>query len=227
MNLSLQLHEIDALRDTEQFERSEKSLRSGMQFLRLLAVMPAALVATLLLVWGMEHLIHAGDQSSLVEPPVYKVPDPVMPAIKPPVVLYQRPKPPEKVEMEPEPLDVEFTLARFAGTEVPVVAPPSSGKPPIGAYSNDMPIPTMLVQPAYPASAANKGLEGYVDVQFDVAATGATDNIVVIASVPPGVFDRETMKAVKRWKFNPVIKDGKAIVYKGVVQRVHFEMQKL
>jgi periplasmic protein TonB len=85
----------------------------------------------------------------------------------------------------------------------------------------------MLVQPAYPASAANKGIEGYVDVQFDVAPTGATDNIVIVASMPSNVFDRETVKAVKRWKFNPVIKDGRAIPYKGLVQRVHFEMQKL
>lgn len=227
MHLTLQLQEIGALQDKAQFHPSVQSLRTGMRSLRLLAVMPAALLATLLLVWGMEHLIHAGDQPSLVEPPVYKVPDPVMPTIEPPVVLYERPKPPEKVELEPEPLDVDLTLTRFDGPAMPpVAAPPSGGKPPIGAYSNDIPIPTMLVQPTYPTSAANKGLEGFVDVQFDVAATGATDNIVIIASVPPSVFDRETIKAVKRWKFNPVIKDGRAVAYKGVVQRVHFEMQK-
>lgn len=227
MNLTLQLQETGAVQETAQFHRSVQSLRAGMQSLRLLAAMPAALVATLLLVWGMERLIHAGDQPSLVEPLVYKIPDPVMPAPKPLEILYRRPTPPEKVEMEPEPLDLELTLTRFDGPAVPpLVAPPTGGKPLIGAYSNDMPIPTMLVQPAYPASAANKGIKGYVDVQFDVAATGATDNIVIIASVPPSVFDRETIKAVKRWKFNPVIKDGRAVAYKGVVQRVHFEMQK-
>jgi len=221
MSLSLQL------RDTAQFHTSAQSLRADLKLLRFLAVMPAALAATLLLVWGMELLIHAGEQPSLVEPPVYKVPDPVMPVQEPPVVLYQRPKPPEKVEMEPQSPIEEIALTRFEDSSIPLATSPSAReKPSLASYSNDMPIPTMLVQPAYPASAANKGLEGYVDVQFDVAATGATDNIVIIASVPPNVFDRETVKAVKRWKFNPVIKEGRATSYKGLVQRVHFEMQK-
>lgn len=216
-----------SLQDTVQCQDATESLHQEMKFLRFLSAMPAALAATLLLVWGMERLIHAGEAPPLVEPPIYKVPDPVLPTPKPPEILYKKPEPPKPADVEPAPPELNLALNPPDSAAPPAFAPPA---PPdsqgFGGYANDMPVPTMLVQPVYPAGAANKGIEGYVDVQFDVAASGATDNIVVIAAVPPDVFNRETVKAVKRWKFNPVVKDGKAIPYKGLVQRVHFEMQK-
>jgi len=213
--------------DTAPLHASLLDLTAGLKTLRFLAIMPAALATTLILIWGMNQLISMSDLSPLVEPPTYKVPDPVMPDVEPPQVEYRKPTPPEKVEPEPVIPGVDLNLVPDDGPYIPITPPETSAKPPrIGNYSADMPVPTMLVQPAYPVNAANRGIEGYVDVQFDVAATGATENIVILASVPPNVFDRETVKAVKRWKFNPVVRDGRTVPYKGLVQRVNFEMQK-
>jgi TonB family protein len=45
----------------------------------------------------------------------------------------------------------------------------------------------------------------------NVAADGSVADAVVERSEPKGVFDANALQAVKGWKFNPAIKDGKAV----------------
>ena len=47
-------------------------------------------------------------------------------------------------------------------------------------FSANTPIPTVMVQPTYPRRAANKGIEGFVDVQFDVTEMGTAENIRIV-----------------------------------------------
>lgn len=63
-------------------------------------------------------------------------------------------------------------------------------------------------------------------MRFDVTATGATDNIRVIASEPQGVFDREVVRAVKQWKYRPRVVDGKPRPSYNVTERVSFKLDK-
>lgn len=209
-----------------QDEQARRIFR-GLAGLRVLAVAPAAIMATLALLWGMERLIRADGNLQEPEIEIYHVPDPVLVDPPPPQVLYDRPKPPEKVDIEPQMPELDMDVEPDEGNFILPTAPPPRHLPPaIGNFGGDAPVATMLVQPAYPAVAANRGLEGFVDVEFDVTETGATANVRILQAQPAKVFDRETIKAVKRWKFSPVMRDGKPVAYFGVVQRVHFQMEK-
>lgn len=208
-------------------EEHERILGRGLAGLRVLAVAPAAVVATLMLLWGMERLIRADGNLQPPEIEDHRVPDPVLVEPPPPEVLYDRPKPPEKVDVEPKMPELNMEIE--PGEDIfspPAVIPLGNVPPAIASVGGDTPIATMLIQPAYPAVAASRGVEGFVDVEFDVTETGATANVRILQAQPAKVFERETIKAVKRWKFSPVIRNGQPVVYLGMVQRVHFQMEK-
>lgn len=66
-------------------------------------------------------------------------------------------------------------------------------------------IPMRYITPAYPESARAQGIEGHVVVRFTVTSQGAVENIVVVESVPLGVFDAEALAAAARLRFEPRI----------------------
>lgn len=59
-------------------------------------------------------------------------------------------------------------------------------------------IPIFRVDAVYPSRALMQGIEGFVDLIFDVDEIGATKNIQLIASDPPRTFDRAASKAVAK-----------------------------
>ncbi|NVK21352.1 MAG: TonB family protein [Kangiellaceae bacterium] len=67
--------------------------------------------------------------------------------------------------------------------------------------------PIKTVPPKYPATAQLKGIEGWVKLSFGLTADGSPTEIVVTDSYPKGVFDKETIKAVKQWQFEIVEED--------------------
>lgn len=72
-------------------------------------------------------------------------------------------------------------------------------------------IPLSRQPPEYPYKAARRGIEGWVRVSFDVTATGNVENVEVIESDPPGVFDIAASRAVLRWRFKPRMVNGEAV----------------
>lgn len=71
--------------------------------------------------------------------------------------------------------------------------------------------PLVRFPPEYPERARQKEQEGYVTLRFTVTETGAVADPEVIASFPPGYFDRYAIRAVLRWKYQPQLVDGKPI----------------
>jgi TonB family protein len=61
--------------------------------------------------------------------------------------------------------------------------------------------PLIEVAPAYPAAARERGIAGYVDVEFAVTPLGDVQNARVTASQPTGVFDNAALAAVARWRY--------------------------
>jgi TonB family protein len=59
------------------------------------------------------------------------------------------------------------------------------------------------VPPAYPQRALDRGIEGWVDVEFTVATDGTTKDIVVADASSDSLFHREAIEAVKQWHFEP------------------------
>ncbi len=59
------------------------------------------------------------------------------------------------------------------------------------------------VAPKFPEAALRRRLEGEVEVMALVAADGSVEQVDVLRSEPPGVFDREAVLAVRRWRYAP------------------------
>lgn len=61
--------------------------------------------------------------------------------------------------------------------------------------------PVVRIEPLYPIQAAKDKLDGSVVLKFDILADGSVMNISVVKSVPQGIFDKESRRALKRWKY--------------------------
>jgi protein TonB len=59
----------------------------------------------------------------------------------------------------------------------------------------------LAVNPLYPPSAAEKGVEGFVEVSFTVTALGLVENAIVTSAEPSGVFERAALAAITRWRY--------------------------
>lgn len=70
---------------------------------------------------------------------------------------------------------------------------------------------TRYVAPTYPAQALARGQSGEVRVRVTVDTDGRVTDVLVLSASPPGVFDQAAVKAVRKWRFEPVIKDGRAV----------------
>jgi TonB family protein len=59
------------------------------------------------------------------------------------------------------------------------------------------------VAPSYPTRALDRGLQGWVDLEFTVGTDGRTRDITVTSASNDSLFRREAMDAVKQWQFEP------------------------
>jgi TonB family protein len=55
--------------------------------------------------------------------------------------------------------------------------------------------------PKYPSRAERKGIEGWVHLSFAIQPDGSVNEVKVMASEPEGVFEREAVAALTRWRF--------------------------
>ena len=82
------------------------------------------------------------------------------------------------------------------------------------------------VLPRYPSRALSRGLEGWVLLEFAIDELGQAIEPVVVDADPKGVFGRAAISAVKKWKYRPMIEDGKPAVRYGVRQLISFQIAK-
>ena len=83
---------------------------------------------------------------------------------------------------------------------------------------------TRYVAPEYPQSARERGIGGWVDVQFTVQADGALNEVTVVGAQPAGVFEQSALDAVRHWRYQPMVKDGAPVAQRARV-RVRFAVQ--
>ena len=76
------------------------------------------------------------------------------------------------------------------------------------------------VDPIYPQRALEQLVSGWVELQFTVASDGTVQDVVVMDSQPRVTFDKSAMAALRRWRYQPVMRDGIA-----VPQRAHVRMR--
>jgi TonB family protein len=65
--------------------------------------------------------------------------------------------------------------------------------------------------PDYPGDAAEKGIEGAVDLSFVVSPAGDVHDVTVVHAEPSAIFNRAATTAVRRWKYQPRKVNGVAV----------------
>ncbi len=139
---------------------------------------------------------------------------------------------PEKQKREEPPPPPLLEMARsqkpsqHLGDAVSVPMPDFdlSGGPALGAAPSDADIvPLVRVNPQYPSRAMSLGVEGWVEVEFTISPTGTVQDPVVVESSSK-LFHRETLRAIKKWKYNPKIVDGKPVPRPGVRVRLTYRL---
>jgi TonB family protein len=77
---------------------------------------------------------------------------------------------------------------------------------------------TRTVAPSYPSDALKKGIEGWVELAFTVMPNGSVDDIEVRNASPADTFDDAATKAIRQWRFEPVMRNGKAVPQRAMVR---------
>jgi protein TonB len=75
----------------------------------------------------------------------------------------------------------------------------------------DMPLPTApmsMVFPRYPEEARVRGWEDTVVVRYVIGTNGRVRDIMVLSKPERELFEKITLKAIRNWRFKPLIKDG-------------------
>lgn len=128
----------------------------------------------------------------------------------------------------PQPAVVEETTPppSVVADKKPVVKKPEA-KPKPAAKLNRDPSPLASNQaPKYPPQALRSGVEGSVSVRVEVDANGNPTDVTVVerSGERSRDLDRAVTNAVREWRFEPAMKDGKAVAG-AVVVPVDFKSQ--
>ncbi|MAJ61304.1 MAG: hypothetical protein CBC48_15975 [bacterium TMED88] len=124
----------------------------------------------------------------------------------------QQPPPPEmNVAQNMNPSDAVGEMVPMMDTGVELAEATS-----LAAGGSDREeVPLVQVDPEYPERARQQRIEGWVEVEFTISPVGTVVDARVSRSKPAMIFDRAALQAVRRWKYNPVIRDGVAIARPG------------
>jgi len=140
----------------------------------------------------------------------------------------------EKVERElppptPEPMRIGFTAGGVdnkVAMLTPVVDSRGAGeRMKMSAGSDRDVIPLVRINPDYPPGPLNRGIEGWVTVQFTITAAGTVKDAIVVDAEPKKIFDDAALKAIVRWRYNPKVENGAAVERVGVQTRIVFSIE--
>ena len=131
----------------------------------------------------------------------------------------QPPPPPPKLAPPPPPFipPPEINIQVPTVTQAPTITtvtttppPPAPPAPPVAAPA-PAPMPVVRreykaayrVDPVFPRQAQRDGISGRVVAHVVVAPSGSVTEVRIISAQPPRIFDREVIRALGQWRFNP------------------------
>ena len=94
----------------------------------------------------------------------------------------------------------------------------------INVGSNQQAMPLYRVEPRYPARALKQGAEGYVVLQFTIDTQGRSSDISVVEAKPRRLFERDAMRALRKWKYQAKVIDGQAVEQPGQTVKLEFKI---
>ena len=88
-------------------------------------------------------------------------------------------------------------------------------------------LPLVAIAPQYPTRAAQRGIEGWCLVSFTVDGQGNVqeDTIEVVDAEPPNIFNRSSIRAAARFKFQPRVIDGQGVEVPGVQYLFRYQLE--
>jgi protein TonB len=128
------------------------------------------------------------------------------------------PPPPPKLAAPPPPFipPPEINIQIPTVTQLPTITtvtttPPPPGPPPVVRAPEPTAQPAVRreykaayrVDPVFPRQAQREGISGRVIAHVVVQPNGSVSEVRIISAAPPRVFDREVIRALSQWRFNP------------------------
>jgi protein TonB len=86
-------------------------------------------------------------------------------------------------------------------------------------------VPIYRREPTYPRKALQRNMGGYVVLSFDISPKGRPENIAVVEAKPAQIFNREAMKALKYWQYQPLMVSGVAQTQTNQRVRLEFKIR--
>ena len=80
-----------------------------------------------------------------------------------------------------------------------------------GGGSDRGAVPLVQTEPEYPIQLEQRGIVGWVTVEFWVTKTGSVRDPRVVAARPKRLFDQAALRGVRKWKYNPKIVNGEPV----------------
>lgn len=199
--------------------------------MRLIAALVTAALVTLGLFYLMQSFI-SGGEGAMSEPPKGSVLDFVR--VKPEEVVQekerkpQRPPEPEQPPADlPQPQmdssDIDPSAGGYDFSAVGQADTGLSGGMNLDASDGEY-LPIVKVQAAYPRRALQRGIQGYVVVEFTVTKQGTVRDPRVVEAEPEQIFDQAAMDAVLKFKYKPRVVNGETVEVEGVQNRITFEI---
>lgn len=185
-----------------------------------------AAAVTLGLVFTMNALISMA-QPDLAKKETFKLPDFVH--VPPPESLQTiTPKPdrPDDVQEQPDVPDVEVTPDINIDSNISVGRiNVSINKTLKGLSANDGEyLPIFRAPPVYPRRAQERGLCGWVELEYTVTSAGGVRDPIVTASSSK-LFEGAAKKAALKYKYKPRQRGGKPVDVPGVGIRIVFKLE--
>lgn len=209
-----------------EFAVNNSPLQSG---LKMTAAFAAAATITLLTFAVMQQLIAAkhGVRPNVEEfGPITLYVTPEDPKVIEKPQMPKMPPPPERNLPRPKPTEVDpANISPGPITLAPIELPKSDGRNMGSGATDRSATPLVRVEPRYPIDAARDGITGWVRLAFSIDEVGNVTDIEVLAAEPANLFNREAIKALKRWKYQPTIVNGVAIRQANMTVQLDFNLQ--
>ena len=172
--------------------------------------------------------VAASQPASQPQVPAPQVPAPQVPAPQPqvpapqPQVPAPQVAPPTVAQTQPQQPAAQPMPA--ASRQAPAQQAPAQPVPPSQQPGGFVPAASLklarFTAPTFPVAARQRGISGWVDVQFVVRVDGSVADVSVIGSQPAGMFEQAALDAVRKWQYKPVQQDGR-----GVEQRTRLRLK--
>ena len=203
-----------------------------MVFVRWVISMGMAGGITLGLFYFMQFLIATGEAFD-ERISVVKIVDATMPEIELVVIEeIEKPEPIEElVQDQPEVQERQTNLdagpaLNIERQSIEIDTGLELSNASISATDGDY-LPLVAIAPQYPTRAAQRGIQGWCLVSFTVDGLGhvVEETIAVVDAEPPNIFDRSSIRAATRFKFQPRGVDGQGVEVSGVQYLFRYQLE--